>query len=131
MNSNFILIAYSIYLPVAVFLTIFVSRKLYKNSQVYMLDIFKGRESIAKATNTLFEVGFYLLNLGFALLLLKSDVEIFNSREVMEVLSVKLGGFSIYLGVALFFNLYLFFRGKRKSSSPGNVQTVLNHPTQF
>jgi hypothetical protein len=33
----------------------------------------------------------------------------------LEVLSLKVGGFSIYLGLMLFFNLYLFFRGKRKS----------------
>ena len=29
-----------------------------------MLDIFKGREEIANATNKLFETGFYLLNLN-------------------------------------------------------------------
>jgi F0F1-type ATP synthase assembly protein I len=33
----------------------------------------------------------------------------------MEELSSKLGGFSIYLGITLFFNLFLFFRGKKKA----------------
>jgi len=28
-------------------------------------------------------------------------------------LSSKIGGFSIYLGIMLFINLYLFFRGKK------------------
>jgi len=37
------------------------------------------------------------------------------TQDVFEVLSMKIGGFSIYLGIMLFLNLYLFFRGKRKA----------------
>jgi hypothetical protein len=80
-----------------------------------MLDIFRGRVEIADSTNHLFRVGFYLLNIGFAMLMLKTNYEIFNGQTLLEVLSLKVGGFSIYLGLMLFFNLYLFFRGKRKS----------------
>jgi hypothetical protein len=80
-----------------------------------MLDIFRGRAEIADSTNHLFRVGFYLLNIGFAMLMLKTNYEVFNGQTLLEVLSLKVGGFSIYLGLMLFFNLYLFFRGKRKS----------------
>jgi hypothetical protein len=34
-----------------------------------MTNIFKVKEEIAKATNKLIETGFYLLNLGFALMI--------------------------------------------------------------
>ena len=80
-----------------------------------MLDIFKGRTDIATPTNRLLEIGFYLLNLGTALLILKVDL-IDSTQEMVEVLSLKVGGFSIYLGIMLFFYLYLFFRGKKKAS---------------
>ena len=108
--------AYCIYLPVALLLTLFVARTLFKNGKVFMLDIFNGRQEIAFATNKLFEVGFYLLNVGFALLILKFEGMIENHQQMIEKLIYKLGGFSIYLGVMLFLNLYLFFRGKRKSA---------------
>jgi hypothetical protein len=91
----------------------------------FMTDIFHGREEIAVATNRLFEMGFYLLNLGFALLILKIDLtshEIFMKQEMIEVLSKKIGGFSIYLGLMLFLNLYLFFRGKRVSRENALMQ---------
>ena len=117
-NAKMIVIAYLIYLPVALFLTYYVARTLFKNGKVFMLDIFKGREEIASATNRLFEMGFYLLNLGFALMILKINFNndyLFDKQMLIEALSTKVGGFSIYLGVMLFFNLYLFFRGKRKS----------------
>ena len=81
-----------------------------------MLDIFKGREEIANATNKLFETGFYLLNLGFALMILEMNMYDNSYQVLIEKLSYKIGGFSIYLGLMLFLNLYFFFRGKRKSS---------------
>ncbi|WP_190277225.1 hypothetical protein [Taibaiella lutea] len=106
-------IAYCIYLPIALGLTWYVARSLFKNSIVFMKDIFNGREEIAIATNTLFRIGFYLLNIGFALYILKIGQELLNMQQTIETLSFKIGGFSIYLGIMLFLNLYLFFRGKR------------------
>jgi hypothetical protein len=115
MESSMTVTAYAIYLPVVIFLTLFVAKTLFKNGKVFMLDIFNGREEIAFATNKLFEVGFYLMNIGFALLILKMTYAPSNVQSTIEVLSYKIGGFSIYLGIMLFLNLYLFFRGKNKS----------------
>jgi hypothetical protein len=115
MKTDFNFIAYVIYLPVIIVLTWYVAHTLFKNSKVFMLDIFHGKTDIAFSTNTLFETGFYLLNLGFALLIMEVSAEISNSRNLLEILSAKVGGFAIYLGIMLFFNLYLFFRGRRIS----------------
>ena len=115
METTKILIGYSIYLPIALFLTYYVSKTLFKNGKIFMLDIFKGREDIAEATNKLFETGFYLLNIGFALMILELTLYQDSYQELIERLSYKIGGFSIYLGIMLFFNLYFFFRGKRKA----------------
>jgi hypothetical protein len=115
MKTDFNFIAYVVYLPVIIVLTWYVAHTLFKNSKVFMLDIFHGKTDIALSTNTLFETGFYLLNLGFALLIMEVSAEISNSRNLLEILSAKVGGFAIYLGIMLFFNLYLFFRGRRIS----------------
>ncbi|RZJ49401.1 MAG: hypothetical protein EOO44_18355, partial [Flavobacterium sp.] len=115
METTKFLIGYGIYLPIALLLTYYVSKTLFKNGKIFMLDIFKGREEIAEATNKLFETGFYLLNIGFALMILQLDLYDNTYQELIEKLSYKIGGFSIYLGVMLFFNLYFFFRGKRKA----------------
>ena len=116
METTKTLLAYAIYLPIAIALTVYVSKTLFKNSLVYMIDIFKGREEIAKATNKLFETGFYLLNIGFALLIMEMYLYTDSYQAMIEELSSKIGGFSIYLGIMLFINLYLFFRGKRKAN---------------
>ena len=82
---------------------------------VFMSDIFRGRMEIAKSTNHLLRIGFYLLNVGFALTMLETDYRVADSQDLFEVASIKVGGFSIYLGAMLFLNLYLFFRGKSKT----------------
>ncbi|MEO0045693.1 MAG: hypothetical protein RL705_884 [Bacteroidota bacterium] len=125
MEATKILLGYAIYLPIALFLTYYVSRTLFKNSKIYMLDIFKGREEIAEATNKLFETGFYLLNLGFALMILEMNLYNDSYQLLIEKLSYKIGGFTIYLGLMLFLNLYFFFRGKRKARENQTQQNVI------
>ncbi len=126
MDTTKILIGYFIYLPVALILTWYVSRTLFRNSKVYMLDIFRGREEIALATNKLFETGFYLLNIGFALRILEIRGVIEDYQTLIEELSYKIGGFAIYLGLMLFLNLYFFFRGKRKAKE-AQQQSIIIH----
>jgi len=129
-TQDYVVSAYSIYLPAVILLTLFVARTLFKNGKVFMMDIFRGRKEIALATNKLFEVGFYLLNIGFALLIMKihSYGMMGNAQTVFEVLSIKLGGFSIYLGIMLFLNLYLFFRGKRKTKEAIMKEKLFGSP---
>ncbi|HWJ30671.1 MAG TPA: hypothetical protein VNS32_29325 [Flavisolibacter sp.] len=115
MSNSYVVAAYFIYLPIALVLTWLVASTLFKNGLIFMRDIFFGREEMAKATNSLFKSGFYLLNVGFALYILKIYNSLTGMQDTIEVLSSKIGGFSIYLGVMLFLNLYLFFRGKRVS----------------
>lgn len=117
--SNKIVLTYLIYLPVVAGLTLYVARALFRNGRVFMLDIFKGKVDIADATNRLFEVGFYLVNLGFALRIMQVGGRYNNpldtNQELVETLAGKVGGFAIYLGLMLFLNLFLFFRGRRKA----------------
>ncbi len=123
MTNTFVL-TYLIYLPIVIGLTLYVARTLFRNGRVFMLDIFKGKADIADATNRLFEVGFYLINIGFALRIMEVDgywgENAYDSmQEVVETLAGKVGGFAIYLGVMLFINLFLFFRGRRKARQNG------------
>jgi hypothetical protein len=127
--KDLIVTTYVAYLPVALFLTFIVARIFFKNSKIFMLDIFSGRNEIAMSTNKLFEVGFYLLNLGFALFYMKiqkGDFMIrdnntselilqFTKQDMFETLSYKVGVLAVFLGVMVFFNLYMLFRGKKKT----------------
>ena len=128
MKTSLNFIAYLIYLPIVIVLTWYVAHILFKNSKTFMDDIFHGKTDIAHSTNKLFETGFYLLNLGFALVIMEVSGEIYGNRDMLEILSTKIGGFSIYLGIMLFFNLYLFFRGRRISKQKARM-TEIQYPS--
>jgi hypothetical protein len=134
--KDLIVTTYIAYLPVALLLTFVVARVFFKNSKIFMLDIFSGRQDIAMSTNKLFETGFYLLSLGFALFIMKVDKSSFTKYEttyingvsesaetffygqqdLFEVLSNKVGVLSVVLGLMVFFLLFMLFRGKKKSA---------------
>ena len=120
--ANKFVLTYLVYLPVVLLLTLYVARSLFKNGRVFMLDIFRGKTEIADSTNRLFEVGFYLINIGFALRIMEvngywAENLYDTNQEVVETLAGKIGGFAIYLGIMLFLNLFLFMRGRRKSNA--------------
>lgn len=104
--------AYMIYLPIIIALTILVSQFLFKNSKTFMIDIFHQKEDIAMATNSLFKIGFYLLNIGFALCIIEF-FQIESIERLVVALSKKIGGFSIYLGIMMLLNLLLFLKGRK------------------
>ncbi len=115
--NNYIIFVYCVYLPIALVLTFFVARIFFRNAYTFMLEIFNQKVDIAKSTNHLYEVGFYLINLGFALFYMRiSHYRNFTQIDVFEVLSYKIGFLAMFLGAMVFFNLYMLFRGKHKSN---------------
>ncbi|WP_442265725.1 hypothetical protein ACSIGC_15705 [Tenacibaculum sp. ZS6-P6] len=121
MNTTLVLIAYAIYLPISTGLTTFVSQHLFKNSKIFMLDIFNQQQEIAMATNKLFKIGFYLVNIGFALKIIKI-YSLTDYKDLVETLSAKIGGFSVYLGVVMIVFIMFFLKG-RKASKRENLRT--------
>lgn len=119
--------AYMIYLPIVIALTVFVSQFLFKNSKTFMMDIFHQKEDIAMATNSLFKIGFYLLNIGFALCIIEF-LQIETVERLVVSLSKKIGGFSIYLGVMMLLNLLLFLKGRKHASQKTNPIQNENTP---
>ncbi len=115
MDNHLTFWAYLIYLPIVSALTYYVAWMLFKNGKIFMLDIFHGKEDIADSTNKLFETGFYLINMGYALVILRIYYQINSGQALIETLSGKIGGFAIYLGISLFFMLFLFLRGRKLS----------------
>ena len=115
--DNYIVKAYLVYLPIALILTLIVARIFFRNSKIFMSEIFRGRMEIANSTNKLFELGFYLLSLGFALFIMQvTGVYDITRQQFFEILSKKVGTLTVFLGVMVFFNLYMLFRGKKKKS---------------
>jgi len=82
---------------------------------VFLVDIFHGNEELADSVNRLLVVGFYLINIGYAVYTLQIFEMINSAQIVIEVLSLKIGAIILILGGMHFFNLFVFFRLRSKA----------------
>lgn len=111
---NMIVSTYLGYLTISILLTVWVARTLHRNGRVFLLDIFQ-REDLADSVNHLLVVGFYLVNLGYVSLALSTHREVGSMRVGIELLSTKVGGVLLVLGLMHFFNLFVFSRMRKRA----------------
>lgn len=107
-------ISYALYLIIALAITVWVARTLSKNGIVFLVQCFGQNDELARSTNHLLVVGFYLINIGFITLTLSYAGEPQSVTEAMRFLAGKVGLAVIVLGGMHFFNMAMIARFGRK-----------------
>jgi TRAP-type C4-dicarboxylate transport system permease large subunit len=100
--------SYLVYLAITLIVTVWVAHTLHRNGRVFLVDAFHGNDALADSVNHLLVVGFYLINVGYIALVLRSDQKPNNLMEAMEIFSHKIGVVLLVLGVMHFINLKIF-----------------------
>lgn len=108
---------YLSYLTISIILTIWVARTLHHNGRVFLLDAFHGNADLADSVNHLLVVGFYLINVGYIALALKTTAELVTVRQVIELESAKIGVVLMILGAMHFFNILVFAKMRRRGTT--------------
>jgi hypothetical protein len=126
--NHIIVITYLVYVGLSVTLTIWVARTLYKRGAIFLIEAFHGSRELADSVNHLLVVGFYLINIGFVSLALKTAAVINTSRAAIELLSDKMGMVLLILGGMHFFNLYVFSRIRRSGLRGPRTPLTPNPP---
>jgi hypothetical protein len=106
---------YVIYLLISLAVTIWVARTLHKNGRVFLVDAFHGNAELADSVNHLLVVGFYLINIGYVTLALRTSGNLDTLRAAIELVSDKIGLVLLVLGGMHFFNLFVFSRLRKRS----------------
>ena len=105
---------YLSYLTISVVLTVWVARTLHHNGRVFLLDAFHGNGDLTDSVNHLLVVGFYLINIGYIALTLKTTAQLVTVRQVIELESAKIGVVLMILGAMHFFNILVFAKMRRR-----------------
>jgi hypothetical protein len=108
---------YLCYLAISIAITVWVAHTLHKNGRVFLLDAFHGNAALADSVNHLLVVGFYLINVGYIALALKTTEPMANLREAIELESLKIGVVMLILGAMHFFNIFVFAQMRRRATS--------------
>lgn len=115
MNENHTVTTYGTYLVIALPLTVWVARTLFRNGKIFLLDCFHGNEELANSVNSLLLMGFYLVNFGFVALYLKLASPVHGVQGVFEALSGKIGVVLLVLGAMHFFNLLVLTKMRNRA----------------
>ena len=108
--------AYILYLAITIAITVWVARTLSKNGIVFLIQCFGQNETLARSTNHLLVVGFYLVNIGVITLTLSLGDEPTTLAGAIRFLSGKVGLAVVVLGAMHFFNMGAIARFGRKVS---------------
>ena len=106
--------AYALYLMIALAITVWVARTLATNGIVFLVQCFGQNSELARSTNHLLVVGFYLVNIGFITMTLSYAGEPQTISGAVRFLAGKVGLAVIVLGGMHFFNMAMIARFGRK-----------------
>jgi len=108
------ILIYVIYAAVAVGMTLWLARTLSSAGAVFLDDVFEGKPQLAMAVNRLLVVGFYMLNLGYALFLLRAEPQD-TAFNAVGYLVNRLAVLLVSLGVIHFINVFVFWRIRHRA----------------
>lgn len=97
-------LSYMIYAPIAIYITVVVGYQCYKNGLVYVQSIFKD-EDVALAINKILLIGYYLTNIGYAIMMIKKWEKVESFIEMINVLSYNLATIILLLALLHYINV--------------------------
>jgi len=107
---------YTSYLVISIVVTVWVARTLYRSGRVFLLDAFRGNAELADSVNHLLVVGFYLINVGYIAIALKTTSALATLREAIELESTKIGIVLLMLGAMHFFNILVLAKMRKRGT---------------
>ena len=117
MRSNeFLIPVYLTYAAVSIGLIVWLARTLFNNGAVFLEGVFEDNPKMAESVNRLLVIGFYMVNLGYAALLLQANAAA-DAVTAVEILVRKLGILLVSLAGLHFANLYVFTRIRRRAGA--------------
>lgn len=116
MNS----LAYIIYLPVTLYITIVVGKSFFRNGSVFLYHLFQDPKK-GNEINKLLLAGYYLLNGGYAFLSIYGWPSIVTYHELIATTSSRISIIVMGLAIMHYFNMYLLYQLAHKAHSKNHL----------
>jgi hypothetical protein len=114
---------YAAYFGICSLLIATLSWILHAAGRIFLNDAFAGNVVLVRTVQRLLDLGFYLVSLGYVALTYSTFMPMNSYDIVVKIVSFKVGGLLLLLGVSHVFNLLLLalFRQRR---APGAATPV-------
>jgi len=104
---NYNLLTYSIYLPIIAIIMVKIGWMFYTHGEVFLLNIFEQNTALVKSVNNLLLIGYYLVNLGYAVITLSYWETVESVIQMCNTLGEHLGTIIIALALLHYNNVFL------------------------
>lgn len=116
-------LAYLIYLTLTYFITFRVGLVFYRNGKVFIITMLDNNESLTQFINKMLLKGYYLLNLGYAALMLRYWNTIVTWQELVASIARMTGRILLTLAVIHVCNMIaIYILSKRKNQYSSSKQ---------
>ena len=96
---NYNILAYCIFIPIIFYKIIKVGWLFYSHGEIFLLNLFQQKKSIVKNINNILLMGYYRINLGYAIITISYWEKINSFSETINSITYHLG--IIIIGLAL------------------------------
>ena len=103
------ILAYIVYLLLTYIITFKVGLIFYRNGKIYILQLFRGNEHLTHSINRVLLVGYYLLNLGYAALMISTWKTVHSIEQVLVTVLSMTGKIMLTLAVIHFLNMAVIY----------------------
>lgn len=110
-------LAYIIYLSITYLVTVHVGLSFYRNGRTYILSLFRGDAGLTDFVNKLLLVGYYLLNLGYAAVMIRFWDTITTWTELLTSICTMTGKIMLTLAVIHFINMSVIYLVSQRTTS--------------
>lgn len=107
-------LAYILYLLLTYIITVHVGLVFYRNGRLFILGLLQGDEKLTDFINHILLVGYYLLNLGYAALMLQNWQPLTTLVAVVISVLIMTGKIMLVLGIIHFGNMGVIYLISRK-----------------
>ena len=112
-------LAYIIYLLLTYLITVHLGLVFYRNGRVYILGLLNNDERLTDFVNKILLVGYYLVNLGYAALMIRCWSTVSTWTELLVSVCTMTGRIMLGLAVMHFFNMaVIWLLRKRRQTFP-------------
>lgn len=113
---NYNILSYTVYALIAIYIIVIIGRSFHKNGRVFILALFKNNVETTDTTNNLLLVGYYLFNIGYAILQFSFWEQVSNYQAVLTSIASKIGILILLLAGLHYNNMFvLYILTKNKS----------------
>jgi hypothetical protein len=110
-------IVYIAYLLITVFVILRVGHILYRSGRIFIVNCLHGDTATADAINSILLSGYYLMNTGYAVFVLKMSQRVVSWQGTVEAIATKTGGIVLALGIMHIFNVCMLLLSDRRRTT--------------